>query len=85
MRHQRRLLGAAVFDGQNQYMLYGFGHSNLIVKNVPALLSPASHLLAGVGRANNSNNVGNANNVNGLAGSTTSTYNFPSAWALLRR
>lgn len=32
----------------------------------------ASHLLAGVGRANNANNVGNANNVYGVAGSTTS-------------
>ena len=32
----------------------------------------ASHLLAGVGRANNASNVGNANNVYGVAGSTTS-------------
>ena len=63
-------LGAAVFDGQNQYMLYGFGHSNLIVKNVPALLSPASPLLAGVGRASHSNFVGLANSVGGLAGSS---------------
>ena len=64
--------GAAVFDGQDRYMLYGFGHSNMIIKNIPALVSPASPLLAGVGRANNASNVGNANNVYGVAGSTTS-------------
>ena len=62
--------GAAIFDGLDQYMLYGFGHSNLIIKNIPPLVSPASPLLAGVGRALNANNVGLADRVDGLAGSS---------------
>ena len=62
--------GAAVFDGRDQYMLYGFGHSNLIIKNVAALVSPSSRLLAGVGRANSASTVGNANDVYGVSGSS---------------
>ena len=63
-------LGAAMFDGLDTYMLYGFGHSNLIIKNIPALASPASPLLAGVGRASNAYSVGNAVIVYGVAGSS---------------
>ena len=43
-------LGAAVFDGADQNVLYGFGHNNMIIRNIPAF-SITSRLLAGVGRA----------------------------------
>jgi len=63
-------LGAAVFDGLDQYMLYGFGHEKMIIRNVPALVAPASPLLAGVGRAFAASGVGRADSVSGLAGSS---------------
>ena len=70
-------MGAAVFDGEDAFIMYGFGHSNMIIENcAPAtydlVVNTGSGLLAGVGRANNAGSVGNANNVYGVAGSNTS-------------
>lgn len=70
--------GAATIDGQDRFLMYGFGHSNLFLVNMPQPnadmpVVSGSCLLAGVGRANNGNNVGNGGNVYGVAGSTTSS------------
>lgn len=62
-------LGAAVFDGADQNVLYGFGHNNMIIRNIPAF-SITSLLLAGVGRAINASFVGNAYSVCGVCGSS---------------
>ena len=63
-------LGAATYDGLDTYMLYGFGHQNMIIKNIVPIVAPASHLLAGVGRANYSHDVGGSSFVHGLRGSS---------------
>lgn len=70
-------MGAATFDGEDTYIIYGFGHVNMMIENcAPATYDLVVHtgsvLLAGVGRANNAGNVGNANNAYGVAGSNTS-------------
>ena len=57
-------LGAAVFDGADQNVLYGFGHNNMIIRNIPAF-SITSRLLVGVGRAYTASYVGSANSVYG--------------------
>ena len=66
--------GAATFDGQDQFLVYGFTHSNFIIKNcAPGSTSftvwTGSGLYAGAGRAASANRVGNAVNVLGVAGS----------------
>lgn len=68
--------GAAIFDGQGKYLMYGFGHSNLIILNAQttgdAPVHTGSTALLGVGRAYNASSVGNVNYTNyacGLAGS----------------
>lgn len=68
-------LGAAVFDGGGYYMIYGFGHSNLIIQNTglgsyDIDFQGGSEALAGVGRANNASNVGAAYYVFGVAGAS---------------
>ena len=65
-------LGAATFDGQGVYIIYGFGHRSMIIKNVPNAqgeepVYSGSHLLAGVGRAYGGV-VGSAAHVHGVAG-----------------
>ncbi len=67
-------MGAAVFDGEDAFIIYGFGHANMIIENcAPAtydlVVNTGSWLLAGVGRASY---VGSADNVYGVAGSNTS-------------
>ena len=67
--------GAAVFDGNGIYVLYGFGHSKLIIRNTgvgSANLAVAANsgLFAGVGRAINDSSVGSAGYVHGVAGSS---------------
>ena len=59
--------GAATFDGKDTHMLYGFGHSKMIVKNILPL---PSSVLAGVGRANTAGFAGVANVVFGVCGSS---------------
>lgn len=68
--------GAAVFDGDNQYTLYGFTVTNLIINNclpgnVGMSVYTNSPLYAGVGRADIANYVGNTAAIHlvGLAGS----------------
>ena len=68
--------GAAIFDGQNKYLLYGFGHSNIIILNAmnsgDAPVANGATALQGVGRASGAGDVGNvyvANAVYGVAGS----------------
>ena len=76
-------MGAAVYDGQNKYMIYGYGFKNVIIKNVPAWLpegssvSTSSKALAGVGRANNADHVGYVAHVVGLWGSPAVCYQSP--------
>jgi hypothetical protein len=70
--------GAAVWDGQNLYNLYGFRHNNMIFLNsgsVPGYV--------GVGGAFNSNSVGNANVVYGLAGSPAFVDNCVLYWGVV--
>lgn len=68
-------MGAAVFDGEDAFIMYGFGHANMIIENcAPAtydlVVNTGSWLLAGVGRAGNAGGVGLAFNVYGVAGSS---------------
>ena len=67
--------GAATFDGNNRYIIYGFTHVNMVIKNVPAgteatQVFTGSPSLAGVGRATYAYNVGPASLVAGVAGSS---------------
>lgn len=64
--------GAATFDGEGQYMIYGFSVPNMIIMNCclpsPSLaVSTGSFSLAGVGRALYGSNVGYAYDVYGPA------------------
>ena len=68
--------GAAVFDGRDQFLIYGFRHKNMIFRdtcigNTDMVLydSRGSGSLAGVGSASNAVYVGNAFSVYGVAGS----------------
>ena len=66
--------GAAVFDGVDYYLIYGFRHSNMIIINTGVgtydlAVHSGSVALAGVGGAYNAGYVGNAFNVYGVAGS----------------
>ena len=68
-------MGAAVFDGEDAFIIYGFGHANMIIENcAPAtydlVVHTGSGLLAGVGRANYAGLVGIAHYVCGVAGSS---------------
>jgi hypothetical protein len=66
-------MGAATFDGNDTFLIYGFAHSNLIIKNCAPgselfTVHVGSGLLAGAGRAS-AVSVGNANGVYGVLGS----------------
>lgn len=70
-------MGAAVFDGEDTYLIYGFTHSKMIIENCAEAsydlnVFVNSWLLAGVGRAynGNANLVGLAINAYGVAGSS---------------
>lgn len=56
--------GAATFDGQGKYLLYGYSHKNLIILNATSDSSAPvytnSTAFRGVGRANRSDHVGRA-------------------------
>src|SRR5690554_5480891 len=67
-------MGAAIFDGQDQYVIYGFTHINFVIINCPPggpdlNVNTGSALLAGAGRAYGVSLVGNVNLVFGVAGS----------------
>ena len=67
-------MGAAVFDGADTYLIYGFGHINMVIVNCApgnpeVVVNTGSWLLAGVGRANIASSVGDASRVLGVAGS----------------
>ena len=67
--------GAAVFDGADFYLIYGFKHNKLIIINTgigayDLVVFGGSELFAGVGGANAASYVGNATNVYGVAGSS---------------
>jgi len=67
-------MGAAVFDGADTYLIYGFTHLNMVIQNCAAGNSEVkvwtgSGLLAGAGRASHAGIVGYAHYVNGVAGS----------------
>lgn len=56
-------MGAAVFDGEDTFLIYGFGHTDMIIENcAPATYDLVVHTgsgsLAGVGRALSANHVG---------------------------
>lgn len=64
--------GGAVFDGNNQYTIWGWILHNMIVKNIPAIDAYCSYgvygRLSGAGRANGGgDNVRNAVGVSGVA------------------
>ena len=66
--------GAAVFDGVDYYLIYGFRHSNMIIINTGVgtydlAVHGGSEALAGVGGAITASHVGGAGNVFGVAGS----------------
>lgn len=68
-------MGAAYFDGEDSYLIYGFGHSDLIIGNCPAatfdlVVHTGSWSLAGVGRAADAYYVGVASLVYGVVGSS---------------
>lgn len=68
-------LGAATFDGQGQYLIYGFTHNKMVIKNVPNAAGDEtvwsrSLSLAGVGRAYSELHVGFADYVGGVSGSS---------------
>jgi hypothetical protein len=67
-------MGAAIFDGKDEYIIYGFTHINFIITNCPPgtndiFVNTGSGLLAGAGRAAIANYVGNVSHVHGVAGS----------------
>lgn len=67
-------MGAATFDGNDTYLIYGYTHTNMIIQNCAPGNSEmsvwsGSGLLAGAGRAYSAGYVGNAFNVFGVAGS----------------
>ena len=66
--------GAAVFDGADYYLIYGFCHSNMIIINTGVgtydlAVHTGSGALAGVGGAHSAGYVGVADAVCGVAGS----------------
>lgn len=66
--------GAAVFDGADNYIIYGFRHNNMIIINTglgdySMTGVTGSGALAGVGGASRASNVGTANTVYGVGGS----------------
>lgn len=68
-------MGAATFDGEDTFLIYGFGHENMVIENCAAptydiVVHTGSLSLAGVGRASYANNVGYAINAYGVAGSS---------------
>ena len=67
-------MGAATFDGNDVYTIYGFTHIDFVAVNcavgsLDMVVWSASGLFAGVGRASTANAVGNAISVYGVAGS----------------
>lgn len=67
--------GAAVFDGADYYLIYGFSHNNLMIINTgigayDLVVASGSGLLAGVGGAYYASYVGVATGVGGVAGSS---------------
>lgn len=68
-------MGAAVFDGEDTFLIYGFGHTDMIIENcAPATYDLVVHTgsgsLAGVGRALSANHVGLDGTACGVAGSS---------------
>lgn len=66
--------GAAVFDGADYHLCYGFRHSNMMFLNTGVgdlglNVASGSVLFAGVGSANGAGNVGNVSAAYGVAGS----------------
>lgn len=66
--------GAATFDGDDQFLIYGYTHIDFIIKNCivgnsQLNVNTGSGLLAGAGRANAAYSVGYAYSVGGVAGS----------------
>lgn len=77
--------GAAVFDGLSTYMLYGFRHTKMIIKNLPLSGDFSVNTradLAGVGSARNASDAGGAGvnlvyHVYGLSGPSCFVQNSP--------
>ena len=72
-------MGAAVYDGENVNIIYGFGHKNMIFKNVRPgdssdVVQSGAPVPGGVGRAIAATHVGYANLVFGVAGSSVSMH-----------
>lgn len=67
--------GAAIFDGQDKYLVYGFAIEKMIILSASSDANIQVHTgsvaLRGVGRANYAGNVGLADAVYGLASSKT--------------
>ena len=81
-------MGAAVFDGNDQFCIYGFGHSNMIIKNCitgseSLNVHNGSGLFAGAGRASAATYVGSAISVNGVVGSPAVLDNTGLYWGVV--
>lgn len=81
-------MGAATFDGNDQYLIYGYTMINMIVRNcitgnAQLIVYTGSGLFAGVGRASSASNVGIALNVLGVAGSPVITENTGLYWGVI--
>lgn len=66
--------GAAVFDGDDKYLMYGYTHINMIIRNtavgtLQTVVNSGSVLFAGAGRALNAGAVGHVGSAHGVAGS----------------
>ncbi len=86
--------GAAVFDGQGKYCIYGFTHTNLFIINTVGSpdelnvntyvnLNNRSERFCGVGRALGTAVVGGANYVGGVAGSSNLIDNCVMYWGAI--
>ena len=72
--------GAATFNGKNQYVLYAFKHSKLMIINT---MNDGTNLFAGVGAAAIAYSVGNAYNVGGVAGASVLLDNTALYWGVI--
>lgn len=79
--------GEAIYDGQNQYAIYGFWHNNLIIRNTRACTDSDAVRLggpayAGVGAPYRTGGVGLTDHVNGVGGSSVLLSNCLLYWGV---
>ncbi len=80
--------GAATFDGADYYLMYGFRHNKMMIKNTglgtyDMVVHTGSEALAGVGGATPASAVGSAINVIGVAGSPVLLHKASLYWGVI--